>query len=521
MDQPTPLPEGLSAGDFTRALERFRAILGPDNVVVEPERVAPYKKIMIPVDEERLAPAGALMPKTTEQVQAIMTVCNQYRIPVWPISTGRNFGYGSAAPASRGQMVLDLRRMNRIIEVDPELCTALVEAGVTYQQLADYIKQHDLPLWLDTPMPAPVASPVGNTLDRGVGYTPYGEHFLFQCGMEVVMPDGQLLRTGMGSIPNSNTWQVFKWGYGPYLDGLFTQSNFGVVTKMGFWLMPKPPAYKPFVVRYPRQQDIAKAIDTIRPLRIAQIIPNAGTVSNGLWEVAVLEKREDVFDQDGQIPDGLVRELIAKHNVGAWNVYAALYGTPEQIAVNWKIVTQAFAASGGEVLTEEDMTPGDPLFQYRKDMMSGTMSMREFGLYNWRGGGGSTWFAPVSQSRGSETIKQMALAKDILRDFGFDYIALFIIGWRDMHHIVDILYDRSDSAQRQKAYDCYKELLEQFSRRGYAVYRTNLAFMDQVADIYGPVKKSVNQRLKRALDPNGIIAPGKSGIHIQEHRNRP
>jgi 4-cresol dehydrogenase (hydroxylating) len=147
-------------------------------------------------------------------------------------------------------------------------------------------------------------------------------------------------------------------------------------------------------------------------------------------------------------------------------------------------------------------------------MMSGTMRMREVGLYNWRGGGGSTWFAPVSQSRGSETTKQMALAKDILRAFGFDYIALFIIGWRDMHHIVDILYDRSDPAQRQKAYDCYKELLEQFSRRGYAVYRANLAFMDQVADIYGPVKKSVNQRLKRALDPNGIIAPGKSGIHI-------
>jgi 4-cresol dehydrogenase (hydroxylating) len=53
-------------------------------------------------------------------------------------------------------------------------------------------------------------------------YTPYGEHFMFACGMEVALTNGEVLRTRMGSLPNSNTWQVFKWGYGPYLDGIFT-----------------------------------------------------------------------------------------------------------------------------------------------------------------------------------------------------------------------------------------------------------------------------------------------------------
>ncbi len=508
------LPEGLSAERFAAAIDRFRAVIGDRHVITGADLIAPYAKIMIPEQDDRHLPSGALLPETVEQVQAIVGVCNEFKVPVWPISTGRNFGYGSAAPARRGTMVLDLRRMNRILEVDADLCYALVEAGCTYQQLADYIAEHDLPLWLDTPMPAPVASPTGNTLDRGVGYTPYGEHFLFQCGMEVVLANGKILRTGMGALENSNTWQVFKWGYGPYLDGIFTQSNYGIVTKMGFWLMPRPPVYKPFLVKYPNEQDIATAIDTIRPLRINQIISNAGTVSNSLWEIAVLARRFELFEGDGQIPDQVVRAYAREKGYGAWNVYAALYGTEEQVAVNWKIVKGAFEASGGEVLTEADMEPGDPLWQYRKDMMSGTLSMREFGLYNWRGGGGSTWFAPVSQARGSETLKQMALAKEITRKYGIDYVALFIIGWRDMHHIVDMLYDRTDPAQMQAAYACYDELLSRFAAEGYGVYRANTAFMDKVAELYGPVKHEVNLALKRALDPNGIIAPGKSGIDI-------
>ena len=508
------LPPGVSAERFRAAIAKFRDAIGQEHVVVSSERVAPYAKIMIPEEEEKHMPAGALMPKTVEEVQKIVAVCNEYKVPVWPISTGRNFGYGSAAPAKRGSMVLDLRRMNRIIEVNEELGYALVEAGCTYQQLADYIEEHDLALWLDTPMPAPIASPTGNTLDRGVGYTPYGEHFLFQCGMEVVLANGKVLRTGMGALENSNTWQVFKWGYGPYLDGIFTQANYGIVTKMGFWLMPRPPVYKPFLVKYPNQDDIVTAIDTIRPLRMNQVIANAGTVSNALWEIAVGTRRFELWEEEGQIPDEIVTAYAKEKGYGAWNVYAALYGTEEQVAVNWKMVKGAFESSGGTLMTENDMDPDDPLWQYRKDMMSGTLSMQEFGMYNWRGGGGSTWFAPVSQARGSETLKQMQLAKEITKKYGIDYVALFIIGWRDMHHIVDLLYDRTDPRQMRAAHDCYGELLKRFAKQGYGVYRANTAFMDEVAELYGPVKHEVNLALKRALDPNGIIAPGKSGIDI-------
>ena len=106
----------------------------------------------------------------------------------------------------------------------------------------------------------------------------------------------------------------------------------------------------------------------------------------------------------------------------------------------------------------------------------------------------------------------MGLAKSILTEFGLDYVAEFIVGWRDMHHIIDLLFDRTDPEQMKNAYACYDKLLDVFAKKGYGTYRTNTAFMNKVADTYGPTQQKINQRLKQALDPNGIIAPGKSGI---------
>lgn len=192
------LPKGFTDQTFDAAIQEFRALLGEAAVLTTAEQLAPYGKIMMSVPETAHMPSAALLAKSVEQVQQIVGVCNKHKVPIWPISTGKNLGYGSAAPAERGGVVLDLKLMNKIIEVDKDLCYALVEPGVTYKQLYDHIRENNLGLWLSVPAPSAIAGPLGNTLDRGVGYTPYGEHFLFACGMEVVLPDGQVLRTAMG-----------------------------------------------------------------------------------------------------------------------------------------------------------------------------------------------------------------------------------------------------------------------------------------------------------------------------------
>jgi 4-cresol dehydrogenase (hydroxylating) len=508
------LPRGVSEQTFDVAIKEFRHILGDRNVLTEAGQLAPYAKVMMPVSEENHTPSAAILATTVEQIQKIVATCNKHKVPIWTISTGKNLGYGSAGPAERGQVVLDLHRMNRILEVDGDLCYALVEPGVTYRQLYDYFQEHKLALWLSVPAPSAIAGPTGNTLDRGVGYTPYGEHFLNACGMEVVLANGEVLRTAMGGLPKSNTWQVFKWGYGPYLDGIFTQSNYGIVTKFGFWLQPAPPVYKPFLIQYQNEEDVVEIVETMRPLRLNGVIPNSGVIAHALYEAPVKAKRSDYVSGPGSISDEAVRQLVKDHNMGIWNVTAALYGTKEQVDVNWKIVTEAFGKSGKAKFLTEEEAGDDPQFAYRAALMRGGMDLREFGLYNWRGGGGAIWFAPVCPARGSETLKQMALAKRILAKYGLDYTGEFIVGMRDMHHILDMLFDRTDPEMTKAAYQCFDELITEFSAEGYGSYRTNTAFMDKVAGTYDPIQRSINRTLKLALDPNGILAPGKSGIRL-------
>lgn len=509
------LPRGVTSEAFGKALEQFRALLGEANVLVQAEQLAPYSKVMMPVENAAHAPSAALTATTVEQIQGIVKICNEHRIPIYTISTGRNFGYGSAAPVQRGQVVLDLKKMNKIIKVDPEMCYALVEPGVTFQQLYDYINDNNLNLMLSFSAPSAIAGPLGNTMDRGVGYTPYGEHFMMQCGMEVVLANGEVYRTGMGGVKGSNTWQIFKWGYGPTLDGMFTQSNYGITTKMGFWLMPRPPVYKPFEVIFDNEEDIVEIVDMLRPLRIAGTIPNSVVIASTLWEAGSAHlRRSNYLSEPGHTPDSVIRQMQKDTGMGAWNLYAALYGTREQVDVDWKIVADAFRKLGkGRIVTQEEAGNTQP-FKYRAELMSGVPNLQEFGLYNWRGGGGSMWFAPVSEARGSECEKQAALAKRILHKHGLDYVAEFIVAPRDMHHVIDVLYNRADAEESQRADACFNELLNEFEKEGYAVYRVNTRFQERVARSYGPVKRDLEHAIKRAVDPNNILAPGRCGIDL-------
>ncbi|HEB7529574.1 TPA: FAD-dependent oxidoreductase [Campylobacter coli] len=92
-------------------------------------------------DDDEPIPSLALAPKNVEEVQAIVKIANEFKIPLFPISTGKNLGYGSSAPQQRGQVVVDLKRMNKIIEVDDKRNFCIVEPGVSYFDLYKYVEK--------------------------------------------------------------------------------------------------------------------------------------------------------------------------------------------------------------------------------------------------------------------------------------------------------------------------------------------------------------------------------------------
>jgi 4-cresol dehydrogenase (hydroxylating) len=230
------------------------------------------------------------------------------------------------------------------------------------------------------------------------------------------------------------------------------------------------------------------------------------------YQLAMFKRRGEIFTGEGSIPDEAVRKAAKAADLGMWNTYYALYGTEEMVAAIEPLTTGAMKASGGEVLTEKEMG-ANPWFQHHATLMRGGLSLEEVGIVRWRNkGGGLAWFAPVAPARGSETAGQVSLAKQILGRYGFDYTSAWAIGWRELHHIVALLYDKSDAAEERCAAECYRELVTGFGEKGWASYRTGVHAMDLVAQQYGQVNRDLNAKLKHALDPNGILAPGKSGI---------
>ncbi|MDE2397914.1 MAG: FAD-dependent oxidoreductase, partial [Burkholderiales bacterium] len=230
MDVAVPaLPDAL--------IEELRQIVGADGLLSAPAEVERATRTCMP---ERLLASAVVYPRDAAQVQAVVRAAARADVPLWPVSTGKNFGYGEKMAAYEAGITVVLERMTRIWHVDEQLGYAVIEPGVSYKQLNDHLKRTNSRLWADCAGSTMYASVIGNALDRGRGLTPMADHFGCLCGMDVVLADGSLLETGGGGAGNNHVRHTYKWGVGPYLDGFFGQSNLGIVVKSGVWLMPAP-----------------------------------------------------------------------------------------------------------------------------------------------------------------------------------------------------------------------------------------------------------------------------------------
>jgi 4-cresol dehydrogenase (hydroxylating) len=150
--------------------------------------------------------------------------------------------------------------------------------------------------------------------------------------------------------------------------------------------------------------------------------------------------------------------------------------------------------------------------------------MTEFGILNWMPNGAHVGFSPMAAVDGRTALEQYHFARDLAHEHGFDYTGEYIVGWRDMHHVFVIFYSRDNEPQKQRVYDLMNAMIDGAKARGYGEYRTHLDFMDRIAETYnwnnGALMR-VNQRIKDALDPDGILSPGKSGIWPAAMRGTP
>jgi len=526
-------PPGVTSKDFADALKQLEGAVGKSWVFSSDEDVALYRDAYSPFwgePEERVASA-AVAPDGVEQVQKVVKIANTYKIPIYPISTGKNLGYGGSAPNLSGSLVLDLKRMNRILDVNPRNHSALVEPGVSYFDLYRHIQEKGYKLWIDVPDPG-WGSPIGNSLDHGGGYLQpmYRNHFDSHCGMEVVLPNGEVLRTGMGALPDAQTWQQYKFGFGPWIDGMFSQSNLGVVTKMGFWLMPEPDAYLTGTVTVPKYGDLIPLVDILTFLEnsgVSNAMPGLGSPLLGGFmmpppapEVTALLQKTG-----GDISSPDLQKYAQDKGLPYWSCTVKFYGPVKGIQAHWEYAKEKFSAIPGAKFQDGEfyklpLTP-EQFKQVHKPEF-GIPSLETFSIgarsaINPNPSAGHIWFSPIIPRTGEAVLEANKVFSKAAKDFGLPVLSfslpstywmrgfIFIFGFPITH----------DVATNKKNRESFKKLIQIAAEHGWGEYRTAPAFQDAVMDTYSfnnHALRRFHETIKDAVDPNGIISAGRYGI---------
>ncbi|HEX5049075.1 MAG TPA: FAD-dependent oxidoreductase [Gammaproteobacteria bacterium] len=518
-------PPGVSERDFQTALRELETIVTKEWLFTSDEDVLLYRDGYSPLwgeSEERYASA-AVAPTTVEQVQAIVKTANKYGIPLYPVSTGRNLTYGGSAPTYSGSVVVDLKRMNRILSVSERDKTCLVEPGVSYFDMYRYLRTNNIKLWIDTADPG-WGGLMGNALDRGGGYTgvDYRDHFDAHCGMEVVLPTGELVRTGMGANPNAKTWQLFKYGMGPWIDGMFSQSSFGIVTKMGFWLMEEPEAALQVSVTVPKRRDIVPLVDTLHSLMCAGTIPSQTTVSspimNGSADPELVRLRTS-----GGASDADWDRYASAQNRPFWNGAWVFYGPPKVIAAQWEHVKDKLAGIA-DIQFRDTASYTFPLSDEQVEAVPdkarlGIPSLNLFGSRNAPGAQpseGHIDFSPMVAPHGEDLIALTDVTGKLYGDAGMtpSFVGGMMFHPRTMicFHAVPT-FRNADGNQRTRK--LFENLVRACGDRGWPIYRIHAAFQPlgmQQFGFNGGSLHRLHETLKDAVDPNGILSIGRYDI---------
>jgi (+)-pinoresinol hydroxylase len=539
-------PPGINATTFAEVLHAFEGIVGKNWVFTSDEDVALYRdaySILWGEPAERVASA-AVAPETREQVQQIVRIANRHKVPIYTISTGRDLGYGGSAPVYSGSVVLDLKRMKRILEVDERNAYVLVEPGVSYFDLYRYIQDRGIRLVLDVPDPG-WGSPVGNSLDHGAGYLQptFRNHFDSHCGMEVVLANGEVLRTGMGAMPDAKTWQHYKFGFGPWIDGIFSQGNFGVVTKMGFWVMPEPDAYLTGTVVVPRREDLVPLVDMLNYLEnvgVTNGMPDFGSAVYGGY-LSGRDARVEEFIRNTEAPtEGQLADFAKAHEIPYWSVDLKFYGVEKALRENWEYCKSKYtAAIPGATFLDGKMWKF-PITAEQKDQVHkpefGIPSLEIFSrgqrsLTNPDPERGHVYLSMVIPRTGEALFEFNEVMGEFVSKLGLMDARLkpklnfrlpmtywnrtFIIGYGfGVTH---------DPEKNKHTRDAMFKMIEAGAKHGWGEYRTAAVFQDAVMNTYSfndNILRRFHETIKDAVDPNGILSAGRYGIWPKHLRNK-
>ena len=434
--------------------------------------------------------------------------------------------------------------MNQIREFNDELGYLVVEPGVSFSQAAEFLRERKSKHFLSVIGGPPDASVVGNLVERGDGTGPLGDRVEHACGLEVVLGTGDVVRTGFSQYPKSRLEHLHKAGVGPSFDGLFTQSNLGIVTKATLWLNPIPEHFQAFFFRLSSCDQLAAVTPKLRELQQQRVIaPNSSVIWNAYKMVAVLGQHPDPTSSQLDVQQLLAR-LSPRFAGTEWMGFGGIYSGSTSIAKAQKAAVKKAISPECSGLTFVDrrkyrllqfanricnLLGAPPLIDpkaldalFGKPAYLGYPSDRNLRSVYWRKPSeapdtidphrdrcGLVWLCHAVPHEPTAIADALAISESTIKRFGLEpNLALQFKTERCVHIAIQISYDRDIAGQDEKAISCRQEVEQKLNRKGFLAYRLGIDSMGLLPSLDTPTGELL-RKLKDLCDPKGILAPGR------------
>lgn len=444
-------------------------IVGAQNVLTATEDLIPYS--FDGTAALRQMPACVAFATQTEQVGAILKLANQTKTPV--VTRGSGTGLSGGSLPVPGCLVLCLAKMDKILELDRANLTLLTEAGVTTQTIADTVAGAGL-FYPPDPGSMKISTIGGNVAENSGGLRglKYGITRNYVMGLEVILPDGELVWTGNKCVKDVAGYSLKDLFIG-------SEGTLGIITKVLLKLIPKPAAKKTLVATYARMDQAAQ---TVSDIIAAQVIP----CTLEFLDRMTIRCVED-FAKVGLPLD--CEALLLMETDGHPSAVA-------EEAAKMEIIARKNGAV--QVRVAKDHAEATNLASARRSAFSALARVAPTTILE---------DATVPRSELAQMIRFVdAVAKKYkLRIGTFGHM-----GDGNLHPT--FLTDERNQEEMHRIEEAFKEIFHEAIRLGGTItgeHGVGVAKKAILPKFAGDAQMRVMRELRRALDPNGILNPGK------------
>lgn len=444
-------------------------IVGQGFVSNHAEEVFLYSRDMGTMEPQ--SPDFVVMPLTTEEVSRVLSLANAHRIPVVPMGAGLVLS-GLTIPL-QGGIILDLKRMDRILEVNEHSRYAVVQPGVSEGKLQAYLARHHPHLKHSMPDAPPAATIAGNVLIHGSGHMSqvYGFHSEMLNGLEVVLPTGEICLIG-GSAASPH-W--ISRAPLPDLAGLFLGWNgtTGVITRLAIRLYPKP-----------EQEDVMVFV-TEDP----EIIPDI------LFRITGTEMAEDVTVLAGPKPDWM----------GGFQLTSVTFtgNSDEEMVLKRRGIRKAvdeyvMRKEGGFMHLLPEMKKG--FLESPQRIFTRFADVKKGGGFEYIGSVMPVDLLPRAYLKGIEIAERNRTS----------YVLMMRVIGRCHCMVCNFAYgfNRADKKDIQRAKKALQEGNEAVLNLGGIPWKAEWPVQRLIIQRMDPNTFQLMTRIRKVLDPNGIMNPG-------------